>query len=513
MDASFSVDSASPAGVFCRRAMNASSKLPQFHIVGFSGHRQLAQPCEAEGAVRTVLEALRREGPGEWIALSSAAAGADTLFARQALALGLKWHVLLPLPPAEFQHDFSPADWKLTEALLQAAGQVHLIGQSGARDDRYLDCGMETVNDCDVFVVLWDGLPARGKGGTAEVVAYARELKKPLVIIDPTTCEARRENFERFAPHDDTLDYFNALPEAPTGAAPVEGRSEPPVLQLIAVFHRKVDHAATRGAPQYRRLIALIVLFHVLATLIAAAALAFEWHFAAVPWFKLFCLLGALTLALALRYAGTHHHWVHCRLAAEITRSALATWGLPRATPLFAGLDLAEVRQLTRTLQILHRRTASAQPVPMAEFRQAYLTNRVDDQLAYYRRHLNWALPLLRRLRLGFWIATVLAILCTAAYALHLGELPHGAEELLYYFLPISLPVVAAAFISLVSVYDLQRRVARYRETEHLLESSRSQIAFSQTWTSLERIAQKTERALLQEVLEWHAITSFSESH
>ena len=143
--------------------MNASSKLPQFHIVGFSGHRQLAQPCEAEGAVRTVLEALRREGPGEWIALSSAAAGADTLFARQALALGLKWHVLLPLPPAEFQHDFSPADWKLTEALLQAAGQVHLIGQSGARDDRYLDCGMETVNDCDVFVVLWNGLPARGK--------------------------------------------------------------------------------------------------------------------------------------------------------------------------------------------------------------------------------------------------------------------------------------------------------------------------------------------------------------
>jgi len=55
--------------------------------------------------------------------------------------------------------------------------------------------------------------------------------------------------------------------------------------------------------------------------------------------------------------------------------------------------------------------------------------------------------------------------------------------------------------------------VARYRETEHLLESSRSQITFSQTWTSLERIVQKTERALLQGVLEWHAITSFSESH
>jgi hypothetical protein len=487
--------------------------LPLYHVVGFSGHRQINHSAAAAPAVRTVLEALRREGPGEWIALSSAAAGADTLFAQQALALGLAWHVVLPLPPAEFRNDFSPAEWKVTEALLPEAEQVRVIGESGSRDNTYLDCGMETVNDCDMLIALWDGQPTRGRGGTADIVAYARELKKPLVIIDAVTFETRRENFERFMPHDRSLDYFNALPEAPAVAEPVAGGITPAALTPIVAFQQKVDHAASRGAPQYRRLIASIVLLHVLATLIAAAALAFEWHLATVPWFKLFCLLGALGVALALRHAGTHHHWVHCRLAAEITRSALATWGLPRAAPLFEDLDLAEFRQLTRTLHILHRRAASARPVPMAEFKQSYLAQRVDDQLAYYRHRLDRALPLLRRLHLGFWIATVLAILCTAAYALHLGELPHGTEELLYYFLPISLPVVAAAFISLISVYDLQRRVARYRETEHLLESSRSQIAFSQTWTSLERVVQKTERALLQEVLEWHAITSFSESH
>jgi hypothetical protein len=180
---------------------------------------------------------------------------------------------------------------------------------------------------------------------------------------------------------------------------------------------------------------------------------------------------------------------------------------------LFAGLDLAEFRQLLRTLHILHRRAATVQPLAMAEFKQSYLEKRVDDQLAYYRRRLEGALPVLQRLRLGFWIATVLAIACTAAYALRLGDLPPGAEALLYYFLPIALPVVAAGFISLVSVYDLQRRVARYREMEHLLESSRSQIAFSQTWSSLERVVQRTEWALLQEVLGWHAITSFGELH
>jgi hypothetical protein len=38
-------------------------------------------------------------------------------------------------------------------------------------------------------------------------------------------------------------------------------------------------------------------------------------------------------------------------------------------------------------------------------------------------------------------------------------------------------------------------------------------VTFCQTWNSLERVVLKTEHALMQEVLEWHSITSFSESH
>ena len=82
-----------------------------------------------------------------------------------------------------------------------------------------------------------------------------------------------------------------------------------------------------------------------------------------------------------------------------------------------------------------------------------------------------------------------------------------------FHFLPLTLPVVAAAFISLISINDLQRRVARYREMKFMLMDSRKQVRFCETWNSLERVVLKTERALLQEVLEWHSITSFSESH
>jgi hypothetical protein len=72
---------------------------------------------------------------------------------------------------------------------------------------------------------------------------------------------------------------------------------------------------------------------------------------------------------------------------------------------------------------------------------------------------------------------------------------------------------VAAALISLISINDLQRRVARFREMQLMLEESRKKVSFCQTWNSLERVVLRTEHALLQEVLEWHSITSFSESH
>ncbi len=495
--------------------MTASAELPHFHVVGFTGHRRLENGPGVAGAIREAITALRREAPGEWIGLSSAAAGSDALFAREVLAQGWAWQVVLPLALSEFKQDFDQVEWAEAEALLAQAEQVRILTEMGAREDAFLDAGMETVHDADILLAVWDGEPARGKGGTADVIAYARDLGRPLVIIDAQTLAVRRENWSAFAAHDHDLEYFNGLPPAPASAGGAANPFGAP--DEILSFQRKVDHVASRGAPQFRRLIASTTLLHVLATLIAAAGLAFALEWPVLPWMKLLCLAGALGVALLLRKQGAHHHWVRCRLAAEFCRSALATWGLPRAALLFAELDLPGLRLLTRALQVLHRRAGGATPVPMEEFKRLYLLHRVDDQLNYYEHRLAKALPQLVWLRAGFWCSTLAAITCTAAYALHriwdFAGIPPAAEQWLFHFLPISLPVVAAALISLISINDLHRRVARYREMCAALRTARKQIAFSRTWNSLERIVQRTEQTLLQEVIEWHSITSFAESH
>jgi uncharacterized membrane protein YbaN (DUF454 family) len=487
----------------------STSQLPLFHVVGFSGHRQLTDPDGVAKAVRVALEELQREAPGEWIALSSAAAGADLIFVRNALALDMGWEALLPLPLVDFERDFPPSDWTEVKALLARAEHTEIAAEPGSREEAYLSGGFEIVNRCDVLLVVWDGQPARGKGGTADVVAYARAMGRPIVIINPDTKAVRRENFEKVRLNDENLRFLNAVP----GAADIPANTS---RDLVAAFQKKVDDAATHSSPHFRRLIAFTLWLHVSATALATAGLAFDWHWVGLPWGKLLLLLGALGVAIVVRTQRTHHHWTRCRLAAEITRSALAIWGLPRATRLFADFDWAGVEPLRRSLDVLHRRAAREVGADFDTFRQKYLTSRIDDQLAYFARQEAKAIPLLSRLRAGFGVCSILAIVFTTGYALahtfH-WEVPGWVEHFCFYFAPIILPVLAAAFISLISINDLHRRVARYREMCIRLETVRKEIAHSQTWAGLERAIAKAERVLLQEVFEWHSITSFTESH
>ena len=490
-----------------------SDQLPIFHVVGFSGHRQLQDHVGVERVMREVLAALRAEAGVEWLALSSVAAGGDILFARSALALGMGWEAVLPLPAPEFRRDFAEADWQEVERLLNQAEHIRVISERGRREDAYLDGGMETVNHCDVLLAVWDGEPSRGRGGTADVVGYARELNRPLILLDAATLAVRRENFDRLKVGDRHLAHLNARPSvpAPVIAGVDAGR------QRVYAFHYKVDFAATHGAPHFRRLITATVGLHVTATALAAATLAFHLHNPALPWGKLLCLLGALAVAMIVRHHRHQHDWVRSRLAAEITRSALATWGLRRAVRLFDDFDWAGLESLRRSLDILQRRSARSRPAVFDESKQQYLSERLDGQLAYFARQESRAVPLLARLRLGFGISSVLAIVFTAIYAAHstLEEpvAPDWVEKWIFGFGPIVLPVLAAGFISMISINDLHRRVARYREMHVRLTAARKEAAFVQTWGALERVVGKAERALLQEVFEWHSITSFSETH
>ena len=70
-------------------------------------------------------------------------------------------------------------------ALVGEAETVIEMPAANSRTEAYEQAGRYVVEHSDVLVAVWDGLPARGRGGTAEIVAWARGLGKPVCQVWP----------------------------------------------------------------------------------------------------------------------------------------------------------------------------------------------------------------------------------------------------------------------------------------------------------------------------------------
>ena len=81
--------------------------LPEWTVVGFSGHRSLADPAGTATRIGAMLDELMATR-GPLVATSSLAKGADAIFVKAAAARGIPILLALPFPPERFQRDFEP---------------------------------------------------------------------------------------------------------------------------------------------------------------------------------------------------------------------------------------------------------------------------------------------------------------------------------------------------------------------------------------------------------------------
>lgn len=157
--------------------------------LGVTGHRKLENSEALTPAIGLVLAEARdlaRSRQEELVLISPLAEGADRLAARIALAAGgIGLRVLLPLPVKEYRGGFgSPDSRREFDQLLEQAEVVETLGPPEPGASPYLALGRELVRRCDLLLAVWDGLPAQGRGGTAEVVKLARAANLPLFRID-----------------------------------------------------------------------------------------------------------------------------------------------------------------------------------------------------------------------------------------------------------------------------------------------------------------------------------------
>lgn len=123
----------------------------------------------------------------EFVVVSSLAEGADRLAADAGLAAGFTLEAVLPFHRKEYSADFKTEDSKaIYEGLLQRSSAVfELDGDPADRSRAYETAGLIMLANIDLLITIWDGKPAAGVGGTAQIISRAVSGGIPVIWIEP----------------------------------------------------------------------------------------------------------------------------------------------------------------------------------------------------------------------------------------------------------------------------------------------------------------------------------------
>lgn len=151
--------------------------------IGCTGHQTLSADTRTEVAKAMATEIVKFQGE-ELLGITCGAEGADQVFAFTLLAAGAQLHAVIPSRDYEssFQSEQPRAAY---ECLLRLAVSRTELPFSEPGEDAYMAAGQEVADQSDVLLAVWDGKPAGGRGGTADVVAYAQHHGMDVRIIWP----------------------------------------------------------------------------------------------------------------------------------------------------------------------------------------------------------------------------------------------------------------------------------------------------------------------------------------
>ena len=149
--------------------------------IGFTGHQGLDAGTEI--SVLVALEALLSQVLPV-TGISSLAEGSDQIFARAVLDSGGTLEIVVPCKEYEqtFNSEIALSNYR---SLLSRASRVIELDYLAPTEEAFWAAGQRVVLECERVVAVWDGKPAVGLGGTADVVEFARKRGMQVDVVWP----------------------------------------------------------------------------------------------------------------------------------------------------------------------------------------------------------------------------------------------------------------------------------------------------------------------------------------
>jgi hypothetical protein len=166
--------------------METSQPTGNHLIIAVSGHRTLPEIEALITGIHAAVETLQRRFPEyAFTVLSCLAEGADRLLAGELIRqLHADLVVVLPMREDDYVEDFSSYEsvqffWEM----MKQAKDIIRPEEPLSRPEAYRQANKAMLERCHLLVTLWDGLPARGPGGTGEMVEMTRKRNLPVFWI------------------------------------------------------------------------------------------------------------------------------------------------------------------------------------------------------------------------------------------------------------------------------------------------------------------------------------------
>ena len=522
-------------------------RVPLHLRVGVTGHRRIEDDPAAAEAVRAALSWIdeqRRSGtaatPVGLTVVSALAEGADRLVAQQAMLRGASLEAVLPLPRDDYLADFATEESKAEFLeLLGRAAAVAELPADRAREEAYERAGRVVVDRSDILLALWDGRASQGRGGTAEIVSYARRRHVPVLRIavgrpgqapplpidinDPDLPKALgplgEAAFRR-------LDRFNSIPLRSEGRSglpvllpPKPAKTAPPhVLQFVSYaqpYFQRAEQVAGSSQRLFLRLTRMLYSLAAAAVVIVATQIIFFGRERSIVWAEVAALVVVVITLVLGRRARWHDRWLAARYLAERTRSGVflaATGAGDGLRPVPAGrrhpdADPDPNREWAERAfhEIYWRASPSTVPETEVPRLRTLLTDAwIDDQICYHEKASR---RLAARHRQLTWLAVGLFGISALVALLHsMRLLEGGGEPDVWGYLSVVIPAIGAA----LSGYGAQREYARLAERSRLmvarLNEAKELVEDSKRLSSLQQATRSTELLMRSETADWYDV-------
>lgn len=153
--------------------------------LGITGHRNLGRATTdlIAAELRGLFGSLALAEGESLTGVTCLAEGADALFAQLVLDYGGALEAIIPA--ADYRDRLHISYQAVYDGFLFRARKVHRLDHIRSDPESYMAASRLMLSTIDELIAVWDGLPAVGYGGTADVVAEARSLDIPVRVVWP----------------------------------------------------------------------------------------------------------------------------------------------------------------------------------------------------------------------------------------------------------------------------------------------------------------------------------------